>query len=213
MPSGSTFALFAGAALLLLLIPGPAVIYIVTRGASQGRTAALVSVAGVHTGTLVHVAAAVAGLSALIVASATAFTVIKVTGAAYLVYLGIATLVRRPAEAERTASKAAARSMRRVYIDGAVLNVLNPKTAVFFLAFLPQFVDTERGAATPQLLALGATYILLGFVTDGSYALAAGWIGQRLSRSPRTERRKNVFAGTIYLALGATTAFTGHTAG
>jgi len=207
----STALLFCGAALLLLIVPGPAVLYIVARSASQGRRAGLVSVAGIHVGTLVHVAAAAAGLSALIVTSAAAFTAVKFAGAAYLVYIGINTIrQRRPLDVETADSaEPAARSSRRIFADGVVLNILNPKTAVFFLAFVPQFVDVDAGATTGQLIALGALFIALGLVTDGAYALAGGWIGDRVRRSPRATRRSETTAGAIYIGLGLTTALSG----
>lgn len=207
MPTLSTLVLFSGAALLLLVIPGPAVLYIVARGTTQGRKAALVSVAGIHLGTMVHIAAAAVGLSAVIVASATAFSAVKLAGAAYLIWLGVKALRRRPHG--ETVTVVGTWSMRRVFADAAVLNVLNPKTAVFFLAFVPQFIDVEAGHTTIQLLVLGATFILLGLVTDSAYALAAGWVSGRLATSARVERRKDLFAGTSYLALGLITAVSG----
>jgi threonine/homoserine/homoserine lactone efflux protein len=211
MPDLATVLLFSGAALALLLVPGPAVLYIVARSASQGRRAGLVSVAGIHVGTLVHIAAAVVGLSAIVVASATAFTAIKLAGAAYLVYLGIATLRRR--EGFTTADDGTPpRSLRRVFADGVVLNILNPKTAVFFLAFVPQFVDAEAGNAATQVVALGVLFIALGMITDGAYAIAGGWIGGRLRRSPRLARRSETTAGAIYIGLGLTTALAGRSA-
>ncbi|MEZ5246969.1 MAG: LysE family translocator [Acidimicrobiales bacterium] len=211
MPDATTALVFSGAALALLLIPGPAVLYIVARSASQGRRAGLVSVIGIHVGTLVHIAAAVLGLSALIVASATAFTVIKLAGAAYLVYLGITTLRHRRMLVDAT-PESLHRSPRRVFTDGVVLNILNPKTAVFFLAFVPQFVDVDAGNTTAQVIALGLLFIALGLVTDGAYALAGSWIGSRLRRSPRLARRSETTAGVVYLSLGLTTALAGRSA-
>lgn len=208
MPTLSTLLLFSGAALALLLIPGPAVLYIVARSASQGRRAGIVSVAGIHVGTLVHIGAAVLGLSAIIVASATAFTVIKLAGAAYLVYLGVSVLVRRAPDG-LVPEAAPPRRLRRVFTDGVVLNILNPKTAVFFLAFVPQFVDVDAGNTTLQIVALGATFVAIGLVTDGLFALAGGWIGGRLRRDPRLERRTETAAGAIYIGLGLTTALSG----
>lgn len=205
----SSLAVFAVACLLLLVLPGPAVTYVVTRSASQGRRAGLASVAGIHAGTLVHVLAAVLGLSAIIVASATAFTAIKIAGAIYLVYLGVRAFFA-PIDGPDSASGGVGdRSMRRVFLDGVVLNILNPKTAVFFLAFVPQFVDVEAGNATAQLVVLGAIFIGLGLLTDGAYALAGSWIGRRLSASAVVERRKNRTAGLIYVGLGVVTAFSG----
>lgn len=208
MPDASALLLFSGAALALLLLPGPAVLYIVARSASQGVRAGLVSVAGIHVGTLVHIAAAVLGLSALIVASATAFTAIKLAGAAYLVYLGVSTLRGRN-RAFDLPTDTPARSHRRIFTDGIVLNILNPKTAVFFLAFVPQFVDVDAGNATAQVVVLGALFVAIGLVTDGLYAVTAGWIGRRLRRSPGAARRSETTAGAIYLGLGVTTALSG----
>jgi threonine/homoserine/homoserine lactone efflux protein len=211
MPDLTTALVFSGAALALLVIPGPAVLYIVARSASQGRRAGLVSVAGIHVGTLVHIAAAVLGLSALIVASATAFTMVRLAGAAYLVYLGVTTLRHHKALVDSTPASVP-RSPRRVFTDGVVLNILNPKTAVFFLAFVPQFVDVDAGNSTVQVAFLGMLFIALGLVTDGAYALAGGWIGTRLRRSPRLARRADTTAGVVYLGLGLTTALAGRSA-
>ena len=212
MPAPSTLVVFSAAALLLLIVPGPAVLYIVTRSATQGRRAGLVSVAGIHVGTLVHIAFAVVGLSAILVASSRAFTTVRLAGAAYLVLLGIQALRRpnRPNGAPRPLS--GPRSMLRVFVDGVVLNILNPKTALFFLAFVPQFVDVDAGNATAQLLVLGAVFILLGIVSDGAYAVTAGFVGSRLAGSPGFARRKDIVAGVAYITLGAVTAFVGRPA-
>ncbi len=211
MPDLPTFLLFSAAALALLVVPGPAVLYIIARGASQGRQAALVSVAGIHVGTLVHVLAAVAGLSAIVVASATAFTTIKLAGAVYLVYLGVSALIgaSKASDDSDVSSSLPQRTLRRVFADGVVLNILNPKTAVFFLAFVPQFVDVDRGNTAAQLLVLGALFIALGFLTDGIYAALAGVIGDRLRSAPHLERRAARGSGVIYILLGAVTAWTG----
>lgn len=211
MPDLSTLVLFSGAALALLLIPGPAVLYIVARSASQGRRAGLISVAGIHVGTLAHIAAAVLGLSAIVLASATAFTVVKYAGATYLVYLGIAAIRRRGGFVDPTgaANSRSSRSPRRIFTDAVVLNILNPKNAVFFLAFVPQFVDVEAGNAGAQVVALGLLFIALGVVTDGVYAVVGGWLGGHLRRSDLVARRSETTAGTIYIGLGITTAFAG----
>ncbi|MEU8274038.1 LysE family translocator [Microbispora bryophytorum] len=203
MPTLPTLALFAAATLALLLVPGPAVLYIVTRSVAQGRAAGLVSVLGVHAGSLVHIAAAAFGISALLAASATAFAVVKYLGAAYLVYLGIRKLVRRTG-AEETEVKAA--SPRRVFGEGFVVNVLNPKTAMFFLAFLPQFVDPARGPVAPQVLVLGAVWVALGMASDGSYALLASVLAGRLRSSARARRRLDRGSAVVYLGLGAVAA-------
>jgi len=212
VPTASSIGLFSLAALALLLIPGPSVMYIVARSSSQGRRAGLVSVAGIHTGTLVHVAAAVLGLSAVIVASATAFNVVKYAGAAYLIYMGVRTMMTRigPTSEQRLM----ARSNRQLYTDGFVVNALNPKTAVFFLAFVPQFVDADgAGSATLQLLMLSAVFVGLGLLTDGTWALTAAFIATRLRRSDAKLRREGLVTGSLYIGLGLMAAVTGrHTA-
>jgi threonine/homoserine/homoserine lactone efflux protein len=204
-PDLAALGLFVVAALVLLLTPGPAVLYIVARSLEQGRRAGLVSVLGVHAGTLVHALAATAGVSALLAASATAFSVVKYAGAAYLVYLGVRRLLdRRPV---LTTRHAGARDLRRAFIDGVVVNVLNPKTALFFLAFLPQFVDVARGAVGAQILGLGLLFVLLGVLTDGGYALTAGAAAQWLRARPRFLSGERWVSGGMYIGLGLTAAF------
>ncbi|WP_169982939.1 LysE family translocator [Microbispora sp. H10836] len=203
MPTLPTLALFAAATLALLVVPGPAVLYIVTRSVAQGRSAGLVSVLGVHAGSLVHIAAAALGITALLAASATAFAVVKYLGAAYLVYLGVRKLMRRP-EAEDAEVKVA--SNARLFGEGFVVNVLNPKTAMFFLAFLPQFVDPALGAVAPQVLVLGAVWVALGMASDGTYALLASVLAGRLRSSARARRRLDRGSGVVYLGLGAVAA-------
>jgi threonine/homoserine/homoserine lactone efflux protein len=204
MPSVPTLIGFAAAALLLLVIPGPSVLYIVTRSATQGRTAGLVSMLGVHVGSVVHVVAAVLGISALLASSATAFTIVKYLGAAYLVWLGIAQFRSRPEEPVTVERDPVSRW--RLFSQGVVVNVLNPKTAIFFLAFLPQFVDPSRGPVPVQLAVLGGCFILLGMVSDGVYALAAGTVAAPLLRSIRGRRRLSRTSGVIYLGMGVTAA-------
>ena len=192
--------LFGLAALALLAIPGPAVLYIVYQSAEQGRRVGLASVAGVHLGTLVHVAAASAGLSALIVASSLAFSVVKYAGAGYLVYLGIRKLLERN---EETRIERRREPLRRAFMRGMIVNALNPKTALFFLAFLPQFVAPDRGGVWSQALVLGFVFVGLGLVTDSLYALVAGTVGGLLRRRRNAVRYGS---GIVFIALGATAA-------
>jgi threonine/homoserine/homoserine lactone efflux protein len=208
MPAPETLLLFAPVCLGLLVIPGPAVLYIVTRSIDQGRSAGLASVLGIHTGSLVHVAAAAAGLSALLVSSAVAFSVVKYAGAAYLVVLGVRKLLERD-RADVDLETAPARSLRSIYLQGIVVNVLNPKTALFFLAFLPQFVDVERGAVWSQMVVLGFAFIALGMLSDGTYALVAARAGRLLRSSPRYVKTQRYVSGGIYIGLGAVAAFAG----
>jgi threonine/homoserine/homoserine lactone efflux protein len=198
----STLLLFVAAALALLAVPGPAVLYIVARSIDQGRRAGLVSMLGIHTGSLVHVAAASLGLSSLLVSSATAFQAVKYAGAAYLIVLGVRRLLTRE-EAARAPRRA---SRGRLYRQGVVVNVLNPKTALFFLAFLPQFVDVEAGHVGLQIALLGLLFVALGIVSDGTYALLAGTLGSRLRRSRAFARAQRWVTGSVYVGLGAATA-------
>lgn len=193
MPALHSIVLFAAAALALLLIPGPAVLYIVTRSIEQGRRAGFVSVLGIHAGTLVHVAAAAFGLSAILVRSSAAFSTVKYAGAAYLIYLGIRRIASKDVEIEL-----APLETNRLFLNGAVVNILNPKTALFFLAFLPQFIDPDRNV-TVQVLFFGALFVALGLCSDSTYALLASRFGGWLKG-----RNTKYVAGTIYIGLGVT---------
>jgi threonine/homoserine/homoserine lactone efflux protein len=207
IPDLGSLALFVIAALALLVVPGLAVLYVVTRSIHQGRRAGLASVLGIHVGTLVHIGAATAGLSALILSSAVAFTAVKIAGAAYLVGLGVWTLLSRRAEDE--VAVGGERRLRRVFAQGIVVNVLNPKTALFFLAFLPQFVDPNAGTPALQIAFLGLLFGALGLVTDSIWAIAAGTAGRVLRGSRKFLRVQRYVAGTVYLGLGAVTALAG----
>jgi threonine/homoserine/homoserine lactone efflux protein len=176
------------------------VLYIVAQSVHGGRRAGVVSALGIASGGLVHVLAAVIGLSALLAASAEAFTVVKLLGAAYLVYLGIRTLLSRD---DRIGGRAAEPTLGRTFRQGIVVNVLNPKTALFFLAFLPQFIDADRGAVWSQALVLGLVFVGLGLVSDSLYALAAGSAAGILRRRRRVMRYGS---GLVYIGLGATAA-------
>jgi threonine/homoserine/homoserine lactone efflux protein len=200
VPSSHGFAIYVPAALLLLAVPGPAVLYIVATSVEGGRRAGLLSVSGVHLGSLVHIVAACAGLSALIVSSAIAFSTVKYVGAAYLVAIGMKKWLERDDPVELPARPP--RSGRRVFVQGVVVNVLNPKTALFFLAFLPQFVDPDRTVWT-QIAVLGVVWVALGLLSDGAYALAGGTIGGLIRRRRRAVR---LASGGIFVGLGATAA-------
>jgi threonine/homoserine/homoserine lactone efflux protein len=203
MPDAATFALFAVACLAFLAIPGPSVFYIVTRSLVQGRRAGLTSMLGVQAGGLVHVVAAAFGVSALIASSAAAFTVVKYVGAAYLIFLGLRKLLgREPDEPELVGASA---STTRLFTHGVVVNVLNPKTALFFLAFLPQFVDPSAGPVALQMLVLGLTLICLGMLSDGTYALLAAGAGNQLRNRRRLER----LSGGVFVGLGVFAALAG----
>ena len=212
VPAASTFALFAAASLALLVIPGPAVLYIVTRSVEQGRRVGLASVAGVHLGTVVHVVAAAAGLSALLVSSAAAFTAVKYAGAAYLAALGLRRVLGRGRQEGSPGPGRGPASAGRAFRQGVVVNVLNPKTALFFLAFLPPFLDPGRGPLFAQVVLLGLTFIGLGLVSDGAYALLASYVASRWRRRARPGQRAAHLgeraSGLVYLGLGVLAALT-----
>jgi threonine/homoserine/homoserine lactone efflux protein len=207
IPDAPAVGLFVVAAFALLLVPGPAVLYVVARSIHEGRRAGLASVVGIHVGTLVHIAAATLGLSALIASSAVAFTAVKLAGAVYLVGLGLWTLFSRRAEPD--VALGGERNLRRAFAQGIVVNVLNPKTALFFLAFLPQFVDPSAPHPAVQIAFLGSLFALLGLVTDSIWALAAGTAGGVLRRSRRFLRKQRYVTGTVYIGLGVATALAG----
>jgi threonine/homoserine/homoserine lactone efflux protein len=209
MPEASTLALFTLAAITLLVIPGPAVLYIVTRSVDQGRAAGLASVCGVHVGTLVHVGAAALGLSTLLVSSATAYHTVRWLGATYLIWLGVRRLLARDEDAPVAAAGSRRFGLRRIFAQGVVVNVLNPKTALFFFAFLPQFVDTSRGSVPFQVVVLGVAFVLLGLVSDGSYALLASTGAGWLRRRPGVARTSRLVSGGVLISLGVTTALAG----
>jgi threonine/homoserine/homoserine lactone efflux protein len=209
VPDASSLALFVPAALLLLVVPGPAVLYVVTQSASHGRRAGIVSMLGIETGALVHVAAAALGLSAIVASSALAFSVVRYAGAAYLVVLGVRRLLSRDDAEPGEAARGGGRTAGRLYRQGIVVNVLNPKTALFFLAFLPQFVDPGNGPAAVQMIVLGLLFVVLAVLSDGAWALAAGTAGTRLRSSRRWLRRERYVSGGVLIGLGLATAVSG----
>jgi threonine/homoserine/homoserine lactone efflux protein len=202
MPDAATLLVFAAAATLIVLIPGPNHIYIAARSVSQGRSAGIASALGVETGTLVHIAAAAFGLSALIASSAAAFDVVRYAGAAYLVFLGVRALLRNGGHEAGTQDET---TRSRAFAEGVVVNLLNPKVALFFLAFLPQFIDPANGSIVLQTLVLGLTMFAIGLAVDLLYALIAGALGGRLARRAALDR----VSGGIYIALGAVAALSG----
>ncbi len=200
MPSPGTLARLAVAAYLLAVIPGPAVIYIVNRSIAQGRRAGALSALGIASGGLVHVAAATLGISALLAASAMAFSVVKYSGAAYLVYLGVKALRDGGIIEGATVEEA---SGRRIFGQGVMVNVLNPKTAIFFLSFLPQFVRPEMGPVTGQMLVLGLVFIVVALTSDLIYALASARIRSTLAARRGVRRAGRWVSGGVLFGLGA----------
>ena len=214
MPSPSVLALYAVAAVAVLLVPGPAVLYIVSQSIRQGRRAGIASVLGIHAGSLVQVAFAVLGGSYLLVASSLTFSVVKYLGAAYLVYLGVRKLLGRDEQVAlgpdgAAASGAPPKTGARLFYQGMLVNVLNPKLALFFFAFLPQFVDRSRGAVPAQVATFGIVFVLLGLCTDGTYALVAGSIGPWLRGHARVLRGERYVVGATFIGLGVAAALSG----
>ena len=209
MPTAATILAFAGASIVLLLIPGPAVLYIVNRSVSDGREAGLAAVAGLTLGNLAHALAAAAGLSAVLATSAAAFSTVKWLGAGYLIYIGVRTLLR-PAPAIDPDQPGV--SVRRSFTQGVVVNVLNPKVALFFLSFLPQFIRPENGRPAMQALVLGLVFVGIGFFTDGTYSLIASNLRTVLLRGRTLPFVQRWVAGTVFIGLGlvAATASVSH---
>lgn len=211
-PNHTSLLIFVSTAALLLAIPGPAVLYIVGRSIGQGRNAGLVSALGIGVGTLIHTAAAAVGLSALLVSSATAFSVVKYLGAAYLVYLGIQRLRSKESLAAASDTSAQQATLARVFTQGIVVNVLNPKTALFFFAFLPQFIDPARGHIATQILSLGILFAAMGTTSDSLWALFSGSVAGWLRGDQRWMRNERYVSGGILISLGIVTAFAGSSA-
>jgi threonine/homoserine/homoserine lactone efflux protein len=209
IPGHSSLMLFFSAAVVLLAIPGPAVAYIVGRSVGQGRRAGVVSALGIGVGTLVHVAAAMLGLSALLMSSAVAFGVVKYLGAAYLIFLGIQKLRQKDSF---SASSSRPTKLIRVFTQGIVVNVLNPKTALFFFAFLPQFVDPSTGKVAGQIFFLGTLFALMGVLSDMVWALFAGTLARSLQNRSRWSQAPHYISGAILISLGLATALSGSAA-
>ncbi len=208
MPDWPTLWLFGAAAAVLVVMPGPNTLYIITRSLQQGRVAGCVSSLGVMVGTLFHITATALGISAVLLSSAPAFNFVKYAGAAYLIWLGLRTMLTH-----KTPSPGAGpppnKSLGGIFCHGIMVNLLNPKTALFFMAFLPQFVDVERGTAALQICILGAVLVVLGAVSDLTYALLAGGFGKWLHANFRFWGSQRYLAGVVYIGLGAASALTG----
>ena len=203
MPAAESLLSFAAASFVLLIIPGPAVLYIVNRSMSDGRPVALASVAGLEIGNLTHAVAATAGLSAVIAASATAFGVIKWAGAIYLVGVGLTTLIRQPDQVVLTVAHL---PKRRAFTQGVIVNVLNPKVALFFLSYLPQFVDQTRGPAWSQALTLGILFVIIGSITDSTWAITTSGLRDVLLRGRSLAFVQRWVSGSVFVALGVLAA-------
>lgn len=209
MPSLETIGLFCAAAVVLIVAPGPSVMFIVARSIQHGRRAGLVSVIATQLGICVHVSAAVLGISAVLASSATTFSIVKYVGAAYLILLGVRTLLQRDHAAIDGVGSAPG-SHRRIFRQALTVAILNPKTGLFFLAFFPQFVRSDAGPAALQMTILGAIFVGIATISDGAYALLAGTLGNRLHGSARFDRVRRAGSGGAYIVLGVTAALAGN---
>ena len=205
MPTTATLGVFIVAALALLVVPGPSVLYLVTQSIAAGRRGGMAAMLGVQTAGAVHVLFAAAGLSAIIASSATAFAILKYAGAAYLIWMGARRLLGGESIGHVAAGADSTTSQRRLFRQGFIVNLLNPKSAIFFVAVLPQFVDRTRGAPWVQVLILGAIFLTVAVISDGAWVLCAGWVSTRL-RSRRAQRIESTLSGAVLIALGLVAA-------
>lgn len=199
MPDKAAFLSFLVAALLLNLAPGPDMMYVLGRSMGQGRRAGIVSALGIFVGCFFHICAAALGLAALLRSSPLLFHIVRLAGAGYLIYLGISLLLQAKRALEGVA--APQDDLRRIFLQGVVTNILNPKVAIFFVAFLPQFVD-PRGSIVLQILLLGMIFDVGGTLVNLAVAVAAGGLGDRLSRSQRIIAWQRRLTGTLFIGLG-----------
>lgn len=204
MPDTQTIGVFIVAAVALLVVPGPAVFYLVTQSIGSGRRGGMAAMLGIQTAGAVHVAAAAAGVSAVLVSSAVAFSILKYAGAVYLVWLGIRRLIHRQSLVD-DAMRRHARTGAQLYRQGFLVNLLNPKAALFFVAVLPQFIDPDAGAAWSQVLVLGAIFLAVAVVTDTVWVLASGWVARRV-QTPRAQKVERVISAAVLVALGVAAA-------
>ena len=206
LPDTTNLLIFLAASLTVILTPGPAMMYILSRGLGQGRQAGMVSAGGVVVGAMMHTVFAALGVSAILAASATAFTVMKFVGAAYLIYLGIRHL-RGENDLHSPQAKAETVSKGKMFVEGMLANLLNPKLALFFLFFLPQFADPKRGSVMLQILLLGLIYNFFVLVWQGTVGILSGSAGDWIKGHTRFLRWQRRFTGSLLITLGAGLAF------
>jgi threonine/homoserine/homoserine lactone efflux protein len=209
MPSTSQFLTFGLLSFLLIVIPGPSALFVISRTLTLGRRAGVITVVGNATGEYLQVAAVAFGIGAIVEQSVTAFTVIKLTGAGYLIYLGIQAFRRRRSVTEALDGSYEPRTTRRMLRDGFVVGITNPKSVVFFTAVLPQFVNRSAGNVPIQLLILGAVFIAIALVGDSVWAMAAGTARSWLARSPRRLELIGGAGGLAMIGIGVGLAFSG----
>jgi threonine/homoserine/homoserine lactone efflux protein len=204
--SMQAYLLFVVASVILVLVPGPDMAYMLTRTIAQGRRAGILAAFGINAGAYVHLTAAVAGLSALLLTSATAFTIIKWMGAAYLFYLGVKAQLSRETMTNLTTSELDGKSLRAVFWQGFWSDVLNPKVAIFYVALLPQFINAEVGNATGQLILLGVTGNVIAILINLALVAAAARLTHKLRRNERVALWLQRAMGMLFIGLGARVA-------
>jgi threonine/homoserine/homoserine lactone efflux protein len=204
MQEKAAFLTFLVAALMLNIAPGPDMLYVIGRSVGQGRKAGVVSALGIFAGCWVHILAAAVGIAALLRSSPLAFNIVRYAGAGYLVYLGVKIILQR---GHLEAREFAPESLGNIFRQGVITNVLNPKVALFFLAFLPQFIDTTRGSAALQIILLGLIFDAGGTLVNLVVAYAGGTAGDLLRRSPRLAEIQKWFSGLVFIGLGARLAW------
>ncbi len=204
MTDTTALAVFMIAALTLNVTPGPNMLYVTTRSLGQGRKAGVVSAIGIGAGNLVHTLAAALGLSALLMSSAIAYSVVKYVGAAYLIYLGVRMILRNEHNSSLTTLTDA--SLRRIFSQAIATSVLNPKVALFFIAFLPQFANPSQGSVALQIAFLGALFSTTGTIVNTTVALLSGSFGDWLQTRPRFSQFQQWFTGSVFVALGTSIA-------
>lgn len=205
MPDINSLSIFITAAIIMLITPGPAVLYIVARSIEQGRLAGIVSALGIALGGLVHVTFAAFGLSIILVQSAFAFSTVKYIGAIYLIYLGIMKFLKKENSTDNL--KIEKKGLIKIFSQGIIVNLFNPKTALFFLAFLPQFINPAHGPVSRQVIYLGIIFICLAILSDGTYALLAGSVRKLFSNNKMVNKMHIYIPAAIYLILGIGTLF------
>jgi len=201
MPDTTAFAVFLAAALALNLTPGPDMLYVIANSVAHGRRGGVVSALGIGAGTIVHTVAAALGLSALLMSSALAFSVVRYLGAIYLLYLGARAIAGR--KVSGVSGDVQQADLGKAFRQGVITNVLNPKVALFFLAFIPQFVNQTRGSVVWQFLLLGTIFNCSGTIVNTIVAWVTGYAGDLAGRHPRLSQAQRYVTGTILVALGA----------
>ncbi len=205
MPEKAAFLTFLLAAFMLNIAPGPDMLYVIGRSVGQGRRAGIVSSLGIFAGCWVHIFAAAVGIAALLRSSPMAFNVVRYAGAAYLLYLGVKIILQRAGSLD--AQQLPPDSLGSIFRQGVITNILNPKVALFFLAFLPQFIDARRGSVALQILVLGLIFNVGGTLVNLAVACAGGTLGELLRRSPRFAQVQKWFTGLVFIGLGARLAW------